>query len=153
MSQHLPAAAVLVREDDPDFDDEIPTTSASRRGDRGREPNSRAGIITTCQPHHGEPMSQNSSGPDSCHANGCDTPCTGFMCGPHWKLVPAAMRMAIESSPDPSAAATPIAKAAIAEVADRESRTKPAARPQVRRHPVQLALFGDDQVLTKGKRT
>ncbi|SLJ80585.1 hypothetical protein [Mycobacteroides abscessus] len=153
MSQHLPAAAVLIPDDDPDFDDDIPTTSASHRSDRGRESNRRAGTVTTCQPHHGEPMSPNSSGPHTCHANGCDTPCTGFMCGPHWKLVPAAMRMAIEQSPDPTATATPIAKAAIAAVAHRESRTKPAASKQVRRHPVQLALFGDDQVLTKGKRT
>ena len=150
---HPPAAAVLISDDDPDFDDDIPTTSASHRCDPGRDSTRRAGTVTTCQPHHGERMSQNASGPDTCHANGCDTPCTGFMCGPHWKLVPAAMRMAIESSPDPRATATPIAKAAIAEVAHRESRTKPAARKQVRPHPVQLALFGDDQVLTKGKRT
>lgn len=151
MSQHLPATALLVTDDDPDFDDDIPTTSAARLLARGNDAESWAGRPDELN-EYGERMSQNTSGLDTCQASGCDTPCTGFMCGVHWKLVPPAMRMVIESSPDPRAVATAIAKAAIAEVAHRESRTKPAGGRKVRRHPVQLALFGDDQVLTKGKR-
>lgn len=97
-------------------------------------------------------MSENTLGPDRCNAQGCRTPCEGFMCAAHWKLVPPAMRMAIESSPDPRTTASAISRAAIAEVAYRESRNKPRDSGRIRKTPVQLALFGDDQVLTAGKR-
>lgn len=97
-------------------------------------------------------MSDNTAGPGRCNAQGCDTPCDGFMCAAHWKLVPPAMRMAIESSPDPRSAESPLAQAAIAEVAHRESRSKPRGNGRTHKTPVQLALFGDDQVLTTGKR-
>jgi len=149
---HLPATALLIDDDDPEFDEDIPTTTPPHRSGRAAGSNARPDSKNTSQPHHGERMSQNNSASGTCHANDCDTPCTGFMCGPHWKLVPPAMRLVIESSPHPHAVPPAIATAAIAEVAHRESRTKPAVRQKVRRHPVQLALFGDDQVLTKGKR-
>jgi hypothetical protein len=73
------------------------------------------------------------------------------MCAVHWKLVPPAMRLAIESSPDPRSAESPISQAAIAEVAHRETRGKPRGSGRICKTPVQLALFGDDQVLTTGK--
>lgn len=125
-------------------------------------------------------MPENSSAPPTCHATGCTSPCDSFiLCTPHWKQVPPAVRMAIESSPDPTDLSSPFAQAAIAEIAHREARRKPAApRPpaapaaareattkraarsktqgrsqQGRPNPVQLALFGDDKVLTTpGKR-
>lgn len=87
-----------------------------------------------------------------CHANGCDTPCDGFMCRDHWQLVPPAMRLAIKSSTDSHAMPTAIAQAAIAEVAHKESRSKTARARRGSMHPVQLALFGDDQVLTRKNR-
>lgn len=98
-------------------------------------------------------MSDNTAGPGRCNAQGCGTPCDGFMCAAHWKLVPPAMRLAIESSPDPRSAESPISQAAIAEVAHRESRSKSRGSSGIRKEPVQLALFGDDQVvLAAGKR-
>ncbi|KIU14618.1 hypothetical protein [Mycolicibacterium llatzerense] len=151
---HLPATALLIADDDPEFDEDIPTISPPHRSGRAAGSNStHPKAINNSQSHHGERMSQNNSASGTCHARGCDTPCTGFMCEPHWKRVPPAMRLVIESSPNPHAVPPAIATAAVAEVAHRESRTKPAVRQKVRRHPVQLALFGDDQELTKGKRS
>lgn len=94
-------------------------------------------------------MSENTAGPGRCNAQGCGTPCAGFMCAAHWKLVPPAMRLAIESSPDPRTTESPVSQAAIAEVAHRDSRSTPRGSCRIRKAPVQLALFGDDQAIRR----
>ncbi|NTY62582.1 hypothetical protein [Mycolicibacterium sphagni] len=188
MSQPLHATARPITDDDPDFDEDIPTSTPPQRCHPDNESTARPGALTNGQPHHGDHVSAGRAGSNTCHATGCGIACTGFMCEPHFKLVPPAMRMVIESSPDLDAVPPAIAKAAIAEVAHREARSKPKTRQNqtppaagdtapkpaatetrpkpasrksrakpsgdkpLRRNPVQLALFGDDQVLTKGKR-
>ena len=102
----------------------------------------------------------------TCHAQQCPVKVADdeFMCPPHWQMVPAPMRAAIQASyrpnTEPSAEFLAIARGAIDAVAHKEARTPPrkksatpATTPQKptvaapktsgrrRRKAVQLALF------------
>lgn len=97
----------------------------------------------------------------ACHAQQCPVELAAdqFMCPPHWQMVPAPMRAAIEASyrphQEPSAEFVAIVQGAIEAVAHKEARsaprkqaTAPAAPPQApktsgrrRRKAVQLTLF------------
>jgi hypothetical protein len=86
----------------------------------------------------------------TCHTEGCPVEVRPamFMCQPHWYMVPPPLREAInagyrpgqEIDKAPSNEYRAIAHAAIAEVANKESR-RGRRKPQPPAKPVQLALF------------
>lgn len=76
-----------------------------------------------------------------CHAKGCTTADSTFMCPVHWPMVPSSLRDALtaaDSELSPTYAT--IAQAAIDAVAHAEARRIPRAARATRK-PVQLSLF------------
>ncbi len=72
-----------------------------------------------------------------------DLTTTGFMCEPHWKLVPPPIRSALQSAvtttAQPSTGDLVLMRGAVDAVAHAESRQRGRTRPTGK--PIQLTLF------------